>query len=150
MRRLKFLLIVLILTITTFANENDILGFWKTEKKRAIFSIYKEENNFLGKIVWLDSASVDKNNPDESLRTRPILGSVPMKKLIYKSKKNRWEKGKIYDAESGKIYSCQLTISDDLQKIYLRGFAGISILGRTTTWTRAKKGSFIENSIGKP
>ena len=147
----KSILLLLVLSVfSTFAAENDIVGFWKTEKGSAIFSVYKTCGEFVGKIVWLDSAYIDKKNPDESLRSKPILGTTPMKKLTYNIRKNSWENGKVYDAESGKTYSCKITVSSDLEKLFLRGYAGISILGRTSSWTKVKKGSFKENSIENP
>lgn len=57
-------------------------------------------------------------------------------------------KGKIYDSESGKTYSCEATLSKDKKYLYLRGYAGISLLGRTTRWSRVENGAFVLNSIG--
>lgn len=146
---MKHVLLVLLLYFILNAASEDITGYWKTEKGKAIFSIYKNSSEFEGKIIWLDSSYVDSKNPDESLRSRPILGLISMEKLKYNSKKNKWVKGKIYDSESGKTYSCEVTISDDLNSLFLRGYAGISLLGRTTTWTKVNKDSFVINSIGK-
>lgn len=145
---MKFLLLLLFSYFTINASSENISGFWKTEKGKAIFSIYSKGSEFEGKIVWLDSSYVDSNNPDKTLRNRPILGLVSMEKLKYNSKKNKWIKGKIYDSESGKTYSCEVTISNDLNTLHLRGYAGISLLGRTTTWSRVKKDSFKMNSSG--
>jgi uncharacterized protein (DUF2147 family) len=48
---------------------------------------------------------------------------------------NLWENGKIYDPKNGKDYSCKITMIDN-NKLDVRGFIGISLLGRTETWTR--------------
>lgn len=145
---MKSLLLLIVFAIVTYCQSDDIIGFWKTEKGKAIFDIYKANDEFNGKIVWLDSAYVDQNNPDEKLRNRPVLGMISMTKLKYSEKKGKWIKGKIYDSESGKTYSCEVTISEDFNKLFLRGYAGISLLGRTTTWTKVKKDSFVSNSTG--
>jgi uncharacterized protein (DUF2147 family) len=47
---------------------------------------------------------------------------------------NKWEGGKIYDPNNGKTYSCKMTLEGNTLKV--RGFVGISLLGRTTIWTR--------------
>ena len=46
-----------------------------------------------------------------------------------------WEGGYILDAKSGTIYHVKMTLKDD--KLYVRGYVGISLLGRTQIWERA-------------
>ena len=48
-----------------------------------------------------------------------------------------YEGGHILDPDTGSIYRCRFTISPDGQKLFLRGYLGVSLLGRTQTWTRA-------------
>jgi uncharacterized protein (DUF2147 family) len=48
-----------------------------------------------------------------------------------------WEDGTIYDPNNGKTYSCTIKIKK-ANELEIRGFIGISLLGRTTVWTRAK------------
>jgi uncharacterized protein (DUF2147 family) len=47
---------------------------------------------------------------------------------------NIWDQGYAYDPENGKTYSCKMTLNGN--KLDVRGFIGISLIGRTTTWTR--------------
>lgn len=143
---MKYLFFLLFITAIAYGRSEDIKGFWKTEKGKAIFKVYKVGDEYKGDIVWMDSAYVDLKNPDETLRGKPVLGSRALKKMIYNEKKDKWENGKIYDAKSGKTYSCEATVSKDKRVLYLRGYAGISIIGRTTTWTRVEEGSFVLNS----
>jgi uncharacterized protein (DUF2147 family) len=49
--------------------------------------------------------------------------------------KNHWGGGRIYDPETGKTYRCKLTLDSD-HKLEVRGYIGISLLGRTMVWTR--------------
>ncbi len=76
----------------------------------------------------------DENNPDPSLRSRAICGLTigtgftPSGDAIAKN-------GHIYDPESGKTYAAQMAAQGDTLK--LRGYLGISLLGRTDTWHRA-------------
>ena len=46
-----------------------------------------------------------------------------------------WVNGRIYDPASGSTYTCQLALDGD-DRARLRGYVGIPLLGRTTTWTR--------------
>jgi uncharacterized protein (DUF2147 family) len=49
---------------------------------------------------------------------------------------NLWKNGKIYDPDSGKTYSAKATLISPTE-LDLRGFIGISLLGRTDKWIRA-------------
>ena len=49
---------------------------------------------------------------------------------------NNWDGGQILDPENGKVYSAKMSLSEDGQKLNVRGFLGISLLGRTQTWVR--------------
>ena len=46
-----------------------------------------------------------------------------------------WEGGQILDAKTGKIYHVKMTLKDD--KLYVRGYIGIPLIGRTQVWIRA-------------
>jgi uncharacterized protein (DUF2147 family) len=50
---------------------------------------------------------------------------------------NTWEDGTIYDAENGKTYQCKLSMEGD-NKLNVRGFIGISLMGRTDVWKRVE------------
>jgi uncharacterized protein (DUF2147 family) len=46
-----------------------------------------------------------------------------------------WDDGSIYDPSTGNTYTCSLALDGD-DRLRLRGYVGIRLLGRTTTWTR--------------
>lgn len=121
-------------------DSSRIIGNWLTEKGRAIFQIYKKDGKYFGKLAWSESPDgKDGNNPDKSLRDRKTLGLDLLTDLIYNPKRKRWDKGRIYNPEDGHTYSSHCTISDDGTRLYFRGFLGISLLGKTQTWTRVEK-----------
>ena len=78
----------------------------------------------------------DELNPDPALRDRPLLGLTIMQGFKAAGD-GKWKSGKIYDPNSGKTYKCKLTLVDD-NTLELRGYIGISLLGRTETWIRRK------------
>ncbi|AET89452.1 putative signal peptide protein [Burkholderia sp. YI23] len=47
-----------------------------------------------------------------------------------------WQGGQILDPESGKLYKCKMTLEDGGQKLVVRGYIGVSLLGRSQTWLR--------------
>ena len=118
--------------------EDDILGIWYNEEKDGKVKIYKQDGNFFGKIVWRDdvpgTSPYDVKNPDPELRKRKKVGLVILKDFEFDE--DKWEGGTIYDPKSGKTYSCVMKLMDD-GSLYVRGYVGISLIGRTTYWTRA-------------
>ena len=117
-----------------------VLGKWVNPSGEAQILIFKKGDKFFGKIVWLKfpeedgKPKVDKNNPDVTLRTRPTLGLEILKNFTFGG--DSYEDGTIYDPKSGKTYSCKMTLDGD--KLRIRGFVGISIIGRTEVWTKVK------------
>ena len=78
---------------------------------------------------------VDKNNPDDDLKSRPLVGMELLSDFEFDD--DEWEDGEIYDPESGKTYSCEMTL--DGNTLNVRGYIGVSWVGRTTEWTRSSK-----------
>jgi uncharacterized protein (DUF2147 family) len=132
------------------AAPDDILGTWLNQKHDAKIEIAKCGNDFCGKIVWLKepvypagsgegtpgTVKIDYKNPDAAHQKTPLMGLQIMDGL-QSSGDNQWKNGKIYDPDSGKTYSSKATlISHD--QLDLRGFIGVSLLGRSEKWTRAK------------
>lgn len=50
----------------------------------------------------------------------------------------RWGGGDILDPDNGKLYSARLTLVDGGRKLEVRGFLGVSLLGRTQVWERVE------------
>ena len=141
---MKFLVYSALLLISAVASaQTAVAGTWLNAEKDGKIEIYACGNRICGKITWIKDATDDKGkpridakNPEVSLQNRPIQGLVIMQGFEYQGN-NVWENGKIYDPKSGKTYSCKLTLKNP-KTLDVRGFIGISLLGRTDTWTRAQ------------
>jgi uncharacterized protein (DUF2147 family) len=130
-------------SFTSIPNNTDaIVGVWKTGEGTAMVRIYKNGEKYQGKIVWLKEPNdpetgkpkVDKNHPDEATRTRPILGLINVWGFVFKED-NLWDDGNIYDPKNGNTYSCTIRM-ENANTISVRGYIGVSLIGRTDTWTR--------------
>jgi uncharacterized protein (DUF2147 family) len=121
---------------------DDVLGYWFNEEKTSKVQIFKEGTKYFAKIVWLKDPNdvatgkprVDNLNPDVKLQNVPLLGLVIMKNFVFDGK-NEWEDGTIYDPKKGKTYSCYIQF-DKPNILKIRGYIGVSLLGRTTYWTK--------------
>lgn len=136
----NFLALALSFSAVTAFAQDPIEHTWLTEEKNGKVQIYKAtDGKYYGKLVWIKEPNengrpkVDKNNPDKARRNDPLLG-VTLLKGFKKTKDNVYEDGTVYDPKNGKDYSCKLTL--DGSKLNVRGYVGISLMGRTTTWTR--------------
>jgi len=123
---------------------DKLIGVWEPGNGKAKVKITKVGNKYFGKIVWLKfptyddgSKKVDKNNPDAKMHTAPILGYKILKDFEYVGKKT-WENGTIYDPENGSTYSCVIKLKDN-NTIEVRGYIGVSAIGRTDTWKKLSK-----------
>lgn len=81
----------------------------------------------------------DENNPDPALRNRPVVGIVLFSGLSRDAPDGQsWSGGGIYDPKAGKIYSCKMTL-DDPDTLAVRGYIGITLLGKTSVWKRVSQ-----------
>ena len=76
----------------------------------------------------------DVRNPNPKLRSRKLVGLEIFSGFSYDGD-GEWSGGFIYDPNSGKTYRCTLKLLD-LNTLKVRGFIGISLIGRTETWRR--------------
>lgn len=144
MRSTVFLALLLSLAVPQTADPpvraEEILGTWLTADGKAHVEIFQCGDRYCGKIVWLSEPlenglpKRDKENPDEALRDRPILGLVLMRDFSYEGDAT-WAGGKVYDPESGDEYQGKMTLQD-AKTLDLRGYVLLPLFGRTETWTR--------------
>lgn len=60
-----------------------------------------------------------------------------LKGFKYNSNSQQWEKGTIYDPDTGKTYDCYMWFEDDPNVLKIKGYVlGMRFLGRETTWTK--------------
>jgi len=132
------------------AGPDDIVGKWWNQEKTSQIEIFPYQGTYAGKIVWLKDplypaddpkgmagqSRVDRENPDASKRGNPLLGMVMVWGFTY-SGDNLWESGFIYDPRDGKTYKCKMTLKKQ-NVLDVRGFIGVSLFGKTNTWTRVK------------
>jgi uncharacterized protein (DUF2147 family) len=141
-----FLAAFLFLAFQVAAQADRIIGFWLTEEKDAQVQIVKSSNGkYNGTIIWLDepfeddgTVKVDDENPDPVLQKRTIMGLPLLKDFVYNSKEKEWDKGRIYDPDSGNTYDCFMWFEEDPNVLEIKGFIlGMRFIGRTSTWYRS-------------
>ena len=139
---LRFSLLALLLAplARAAADSDSPVGFWKNEDAK--IEIFEVDGKLSGKVASLNEQytadgqeKTDIRNPDPAKRSRPLLGLTFMMGFT-QVRPGLWENGTVYDPKSGNTYSAILEYSGG-ESLKLRGYIGISLIGRTAVWTRA-------------
>lgn len=138
---MKLTVSLLLILINPVFSQDQIICTWWSKDKTGRTQIYKKNNKYFGKVVWLSEPNdkngkplIDKENPKSELRHRPILNLVVLTNLIYEQGDKEWTNGGAYDPESGKTYDCTVWIENN--KLKLRGYWGWFF--ETQEWERYK------------
>lgn len=142
MKNVWTIMLVSLFTITGMYAQS-VLGKWNTiddntGEARSVVEVYEKGGKVYGKIVSItDPTKRDKvcEQCTGDDKNRPILGLEILKGLQEKGAK--YEGGYITDPDNGKKYKCYIEL-DGADKLKVRGFIGMSIIGRTQIWQRAK------------
>lgn len=144
---------------TSWAGESDTLadsltngnladspiGRWKTideksGKAKSIVRIWEEKGKLRGKVESL--FPIPGKDPDpvcdlcpDGKRGEKIRGMTILWDLVPAGE--WWESGRILDPANGKVYRCRMRPMDSGAKLQVRGFIGVSMLGRSQIWLRA-------------
>ncbi|QBQ97352.1 DUF2147 domain-containing protein [Paraburkholderia pallida] len=130
--------------LAAHAQSNSPVGVWQTVddhtgQPKALVQISEDGSGGLsGKVI---KGLGPNDNPDrrctactDSRKDQLILGMTIIDGM--KQAGNEWDDGHILDPENGKIYRCKMHTEEGGQKLVVRGYLGISLLGRSQTWVR--------------
>ena len=147
MNAMKSLLVAAaLMVVSSLAAADSPVGTWrsiddKTKRERSIITITEENGELKGVVDKLfdqpgdDPAHLCKECKGER-KDKPIIGMT----ILWGLKKDgdTWGGGEILDPHNGKTYRCKMTLSEDGKSLNVRGFIGISLLGRTQIWHRVQ------------
>ena len=139
---------LLLSAVSSFSFAEDIIGLWqsiddKTGAPKALVEIRKEaDNTYAGKVVKLTPRA--GYTPKETCvdcpppyTNKPIIGLDVVTGLKSTDGLN-YTSGRILDPNTGKLYSLKAKLSSNGKRLHLRGYLGISALGRNQIWIRAE------------
>jgi uncharacterized protein (DUF2147 family) len=143
-KKIGIILFMLFLAAPVFSQGKDgLVGKWLNASGEAKIMIYKKGDKFAGRLFWMKEPfdqkgqpKKDSKNPNSAYRNRPLLG-IEMLNNFVNTGEGIWEHGSIYDPKTGKTYSCKITMANN-NELNIRGYVGISLLGRTELWQRVQ------------
>ncbi|MGA7782359.1 MAG: DUF2147 domain-containing protein [Paraburkholderia sp.] len=136
--------VLLASAVTAMAQADSPIGTWQTiddstGQPKALVQISQDGDGALdGKVIKGLGAN---DQPDrrcsactDARKDQLILGMT----IIHDMKKegDGWDGGNILDPENGKVYKCKMHLEDGGQKLVVRGYIGVSLLGRSQIWIR--------------
>ncbi len=152
---LLLLCIALALPAVTWSASPTPVGFWLIQDGSAVVRIEESGGRLSGRTLWMQEPNypagdtqgragkpkVDEFNSDPANRARKRLGMQVVWGFSPPNDKGVCEDGQVYDPRSGKTYSGTITMvgSDRLE---LRGYVLVSMIGKTTTWTRVDPATY--------
>lgn len=139
----KAFLFTFFILLSTFGLAQSPIGTWKTVddetgKDKSYIEIFENNGKYFGKVTKILTKGKENAKCTEckgEKKNKSILGMIVLTDLAKKG--NEWTGGKILDPNSGKEYKATIKLNGD-DKLDVRGYVGISLVGRTQTWTKVK------------
>jgi uncharacterized protein (DUF2147 family) len=134
---------ILLFSAPSQANSTSPVGLWKTiddasNKPRSLVRI-SENNGEL--IATIEKGLLPDDSPNDlcdkcegARKNKPIIGMVMMDGM--RAKGDAYEGGHILDPDNGKVYNCKIKLDSTGKQLEVRGFIGISLIGRSQIWVR--------------
>ena len=131
-------------SVAVSAADLSPVGRWRTldddtGAKTGVIEITLAGDTLQGRIV--DMVMKPGENPDPVClkctgadKNHPIMGLTILKGL--RRDGDVWDGGVILDPWTGNVYSSEVRLDETGTKLFVRGYLGISLLGRTETWIR--------------
>lgn len=124
------------------------VGSWQTiddvsKKPRSVVLISQDsQGQLIGKITKVYFRPGEGPNDvckkcSGALKDQKVIGLTILTGMKQDAKDpSHWSGGHIVDPESGKSYKCTLTTTPNGNTLKVRGYIGISLIGRTQTWNK--------------
>jgi uncharacterized protein (DUF2147 family) len=120
------------------------VGLWKTiddktGKPRGFIRVFERAGKLHGRIersaIAGEETRVCEVCKDER-KDKPYQGMEILRNMAAGKDSRVYVDGDILDPDSGTVYRCKITLAEDGKQLQVRGFIGVSLLGRTQVWLR--------------
>jgi len=125
------------------AQSSTPVGTWKTVNERGepegLVRIVEVAGELRGRVEKVYSPPAPETNPvciacSGERKDKPVIGMQILSGLRWDGE--QYSGGEVLDPNNGRSYRCLLRVTDDGRKLEVRGYIGISLLGRTQVWLR--------------
>jgi uncharacterized protein (DUF2147 family) len=118
------------------------IGVWKTVDDktgtaRALVRIYAVDGKYFGRIEESFTPGAESRRCSvctDERKDQPIIGLIIVRNMVPRD--GEFAGGDILDPDNGSVYRCKFHLEHDGAVLVVRGFIGISLLGRSQVWQR--------------
>jgi len=145
-RTMLLVTVILLCSVSLALAGGSPVGKWKTiddetKKEKSIVEVYEVGGKVYGRILQLlqekdGGASKLCTKCTGSDLNKPMIGLIIVKGLTVDG--GEYTGGTIMDPNNGKVYKCKMEVVEGGNTMKVRGFLGISLLGRTQIWHKVK------------
>ena len=139
---------------TVKADEPSAAGLWEQSDSKgnvgAWFLIFEHDGTYEGALAKIFTRPGDEPNPvcskcSGDQQGQPLLGLT----IIEGMERNglAYENGSILDPRDGSVYQARMEVTPDGNKLKVRGYLGVSLLGRTQVWKRLPNNALARSEI---
>ena len=130
------------LSVGSLLAQSSPVGIWETiddetGEPKSHVEIFEKDGKFYGKVVkLLPAATTDicVDCPGDK-KDQPLVGLEIL--WDFEAHKDYWSYGRIVDPADGDVYKCSMWLEGP-DKLKVRGYIGISLIGRNQIWHRVK------------
>lgn len=140
---IKQALLLGVLCSAGLAMAQDITGKWRTiddetKKPKSIVQISKTGDSYTGRIISVEAGTdANCNNCTGSHKDKALVGTTVVRGLKADGT-NKYSGGSIFNPKDGKTYKSNAELTNGGNTLKVRGYVGVSALGRTQTWQRVQ------------
>lgn len=139
-----------LLCVSGLLQANDITGVWKTIDDQTGYSrgdvtvVKNADGTYSGKLTAIRPLPYKPLveicvKCKGKLKNTPLVGLEIMRGFKQDSKNQlEYNGGTVLDPLSGNVYKGKTKLSSTGKRLSMRGYIGVSALGRSTTWIRAE------------
>ena len=141
--RIAIATVIFVTAAGAAAQSSTPVGNWKTVNERGepegLVRIVEVAGELRGTVQKVYSPPAPEANPvciacSGERKDKPVIGMQILAGLRWDGE--QYSGGEILDPNNGRAYRCLLRVTDDGRKLEVRGYIGISLLGRTQVWLR--------------
>jgi len=141
--RIAIAIVIFAVAGAAAAQSSTPVGLWKTVNEKGepegLVRIIEVAGEFRATVEKVYSPPAPVAEPKcldctGELKDKPVIGMQIVRGLRWDGE--QYSGGEILDPNNGKFYRCLMRLADGGRKLEVRGYIGISLLGRTQVWLR--------------
>ena len=139
-------IVLLVCPMSLFADSVSLVGLWrqfddKTGKPHSLIRIRERGGQYEGSIETILPLPGEPTAPQclecpDWRKNKPLTGLLMLTGM--RGSGLQYEGGEILDPVKGQVYRCEMKLAEDGMHVYVRGYIGISLFGRTQLWEKVE------------